>query len=700
MPAGLTGPRAGLLLLALVGLGAGLTACSDESVLELDWSGRAVRVVQNNVKATEEVFEDGRILKVSFQHTEWPNVTFRRRLGLAWNWDDYQVLEIDVFNPSQSPVPVSVRVDNAGADGYHNCITQSTIALPGTWTHVRTPFKDTGSRLWGMRGLPGIGPIPFGAGVDPTRITAFQVFLPRPDQPQTLYLGGMRLIGGDGNAGQVEFPFIDKFGQYRHEDWPGKIHSLEDLLAARDEEEAALLSASSPPRHDATGGWIDGPQREATGWFRTEMVDGRWWLVTPQGRLFFSLGLTCVGTWERTFVQEREEWFEWLPARNDPNYGRFYYRAGPAHSMADPVDGHGLVFTFYGANLVRKYGADGWEQRWREVTFDRMRAWGFNTIGAWSDADVLRSSPVPFTAKANATSGVMPIAAGEGYWGRMADVFDPDFPAIAERHIAPVARQYADNPLCIGYFVDNELAWNDVRTHTLGSPPEQPARRFLISMLQDRYGSIESLNAAWGTSATDWDSLYRPSPESEAARSDLDDYVYAFAERYFRTVRDILRTHAPNQLYLGCRFAGAPEESVLRAAADYVDVLSLNLYYTTIDRDDWNLERTYRRPVIIGEFHFGALDRGMFHTGLQPATDQTDRAEKYANYVRSVASNPAFVGCHWFQYIDEPTTGRWFDGENYNIGFVTVTDTPYPELVEAATAVHNEIYTLRSEAPP
>jgi agarase len=56
------------------------------------------------------------------------------------------------------------------------------------------------------------------------------------------------------------------------------------------------------------------------------------------------------------------------------------------------------------------------------------------------------------------------------------------------------------------------------------------------------------------------------------------------------------------------------------------------------------------------------------------------------------------VGCHWFQYIDEPTTGR-DDGENINTGFMTITDTPYPEMVEAAQAVNAEVYRRRSGKP-
>ena len=89
----------------------------------------------------------------------------------------------------------------------------------------------------------------------------------------------------------------------------------------------------------------------------------------------------------------------------------------------------------------------------------------------------------------------------------------------------------------------------------------------------------------------------------------------------------------------------------------------------------------------------------MFHTGLVATDNQEARAAQYHAYVKSVAEHPAFVGCHWFQYVDEPITGRWFDGENYNIGFVTVTDTPYPEMVKAAREIHGEVYQLRYGGP-
>jgi hypothetical protein len=99
--------------------------------------------------------------------------------------------------------------------------------------------------------------------------------------------------------------------------------------------------------------------------------------------------------------------------------------------------------------------------------------------------------------------------------------------------------------------------------------------------------------------------------------------------------------------------------------------------------------------LIIGEFHFGALDRGMFHTGLVPVATQQARAEAYKAYVLSALRHPQFVGCHWFQYCDEPATGRAWDEENYQIGFVDVADTPYAETIAASREVGDELYQER-----
>ena len=179
-------------------------------------------------------------------------------------------------------------------------------------------------------------------------------------------------------------------------------------------------------------------------------------------------------------------------------------------------------------------------------------------------------------------------------------------------------------------------------------------------------------------------------------KADLAGFVKELARTYFKTVRDQLKAADPDHLYLGCRFAWRTEEAIA-AAAEFCDVVSFNIYDRRVDPGEMGFPgdaRTGRRSSASSTS--GALDRGLFHPGLVSASNQQERAAIYADYVSSVLDHPALVGCHWFQYVDEPLTGRSYDGENYNIGFLTVTDTPYPELVAAARAVHGQAYARRS----
>jgi hypothetical protein len=118
-------------------------------------------------------------------------------------------------------------------------------------------------------------------------------------------------------------------------------------------------------------------------------------------------------------------------------------------------------------------------------------------------------------------------------------------------------------------------------------------------------------------------------------------------------------------------------------------VVSYNLYHRSVA--DFKYPGG-DKPLIIGEFHFGALDRGMFHTGLVPTPNQAARAQAYKDHVLGALRHPQFVGTHWFQWKDEPTTGRVLDEENYQIGLVDVADTPYRETIEAVREVGYHLY--------
>ncbi len=688
-----------LLLLATVGTAIAAPP-SERELVPLAGPRLPESLVRNNVDVSLVPPAPYKLatLKVDYHVTDWPNVFFRPVSG-TWDWAGYTGIAIDITNPEAESQSVSVRVDNAGADGVSSC-NQAGTSVPA---HGKSTFRMRFSRggdntLWGMRGLPVTGPTGGGVVLDLHKIVAFQVFLSRPTRAHTLLLSNIRLYGPSAEADdKVRFPFVDRFGQYRNASWPGKLAN-EPALKARAVKEAALLKNNTSPEFDTLGGWAAGPHTKATGWFRTEKRDGKWWLVTPQGRLFFSTGIDCIGPGEQTFVEGRTSWFEWLPAAADP-LAAFYANVSGAHSLAEPVGGKGKAFSFYAANLYRKHGPN-WRTSWMDTSAARMRNWGFNTVGNWSDWTFMEREKLPFVASDSIGSGARKVEGGGGYWGKMVDAFDPDFPKYAQESLGNATGRFHNNPLCIGYFSDNELSWEAVERGSLASAPDQPCRIEQVKMLKQKYGEgVEALNRAWGTTATNWDTLRVPAAPNAACRQDLDAYVHHFARRYFEVCRDAIKHHAPNQLYLGCRFATAPEPAV-RACAEVADVVSFNIYQGGVNKADFTGTRDLNKPIIIGEFHFGALDRGMFHEGLGPRQNQKERAEAYAAYVRSVADCPAFVGCHWFQYVDEPITGRWYDGENYNIGMVDVTDTPYPELTSAAIRANHEVYRVHAAATP
>ncbi len=75
-------------------------------------------------------------------------------------------------------------------------------------------------------------------------------------------------------------------------------------------------------------------------------------------------------------------------------------------------------------------------------------------------------------------------------------------------------------------------------------------------------------------------------------------------------------------------------------------------------------------------------------------TPDRNKAQAYTDYVRGALKNQYVVGVHWFQYKDQPTTGRG-DGENYQIGFVDICDTPYQETIDASRSAAYGLYAYR-----
>ncbi|UCG59193.1 MAG: beta-galactosidase [Phycisphaerales bacterium] len=624
---------------------------------------------------------------------QWPGVTLKGPQG-KWDLLEYEYVSLDVRNVGGEAVTVYCRVDNPGADGSRNCVTDSVTVNPKTSEELTVRLFPVPWRLSEPAEIVGMRAAPtHAAEIDASNVTQLLVFVSKPSTDHRFEIDNVRAHGRLQLLDtKTFFPFIDEFGQYVHKDWPGKTHSPEELIAHGKAEEADIARHPGPKDRDKYGGWAAGPKLEATGLFRVAKYKDKWWLVDPEGRLFWSHGIDCVGSGNSTPITDREHYFRDLPAA-ESLFAEFYGRGSWAPHGYYKDHSPYRTYDFSQANLLRKYGQN-WPQDFADVTHRRLKSWGLNTIANWSDSTIYLMRKTPYVCTMN--FGSRELEGSEGYWGKFYDVFDPSFRRALRQRLEREKGRSANDPWCIGYFVNNELGWGDevsLSVAALLSPADQPAKEVLIEDLRAKYITINRLNDAWGTSYSSWDEMLqsKKTPDRKKSWADLTAFYTRTAETYFETIRDEIRKVAPHQLYMGCRFAWVNDRAA-RAAIKFCDIVSYNRYTYSVEKHQ--LPDGTDRPTIIGEFHFGALDRGMFHTGLRKTKDQQDRAAKYKDYVQGALRNPYIVGTHWFQYKDQATTGRG-DGENYQIGFIDICDKPYPETVQACREVGYDMYEYR-----
>ena len=244
----------------------------------------------------------------------WPGV---RMDFLAGECDltSYGSVKVAVSNTTDKPLVVRLSVKGETLQG------QMPGGLVSLMPHTsgellvylwNVPYAlDAPLELNGMRGHPKMGE---GSTFDVRRVRSFHIFRKKDGEASGFSVRRITVAGIGMKqkvlSARTFLPFVDRYGQFAHDDWPGKIHCDTGLAASRVVEEKWLKEHSCPiPDADRYGGWCGGPQLKATGFFRTEKVGGKWWLVDPEGHLFFSHGVDCVDVNELTGVRFRERYF-------------------------------------------------------------------------------------------------------------------------------------------------------------------------------------------------------------------------------------------------------------------------------------------------------------------------------------------------------------------------------------------------------
>ena len=490
-------------------------------------------------------------------------------------------------------------------------------------------------------------------------------------------------------------PIVDGLGQFSHKDWEGKTYSETEMIKALQAERAEILPEESFAGRSRFGGDLT-HRYDATGFFHTHFDGERWYLVDPDGYRFISTGLDCCIPGDAGYVEGLDSLLSDTP---DPGE---IPEAFAQTEDSGRFTGQYLNYSIF--NLYKAFGPE-WKHAWMEITRSRLLRWNFNTIGNWSDKEFVRFARLPY---------VWPL---EDFPTTQTKVFR-DFPDVFSEEYTKNAEvfsrqleEFKGDEYLIGYFLRNEPEWAFVQglviaDKVLENPADTCCKREMIRYLQEKYSNIEALNTAWKQEYAEFDDLLQVQPPvsgfSEAAMEDARSFSEILIRRYVTVPSKACLKVDPDHMNLGMRYAMLLDPILLSGHENF-DVFSINGYDADCYPNIQKAGELSSKPVMIGEFHFGAPDAGMLAAAICSVATQTDRGAAYRVYYEGAMNSPYFVGAHYFSLNDQPVLGR-FDGENCQIGAVDVCHKPYGVFLEGAAKLNGEIYEIadgkRSDPQP
>jgi beta-glucanase (GH16 family) len=392
------------------------------------------------------------------------------------------------------------------------------------------------------------------------------------------------------------------------------------------------------------GSTLEKPSK-ATGFFRTEYIEGRWWVIDPEGYKNIQTVINSL-----------------VPGTSDRNREQ----------------------------LMKKYGT---KEKWSNATADSLHYYGFTGVGSWSANDLViktnqeKEFQLTYTPNLNFMSaygrkrgGTYQLPGNTGYPNQTIFVFDPEFEEFCNEH-AKQLEKYASDKNLFGIFSDNELpiGLKNLEGYLSLKNPEDPgllaAQAWLVSRRKD------------ASEITDVD------------RADFAGYV---AEKYYSIVSAAIKKYAPNHMYLGSRLHGGAKDliPVMKAAGKYCDILSFNYYGVWTPQQDL-MKRWAQytdKPFMITEFYTKAMDAGLANTTGAGYTvrNQTDKGYAYQDFCLALLESKSCVGWHYFKYQDNDPTAKNVDPSNIdsNKGIVNNDYTYYPALMKSMKELHTNRYEI------
>ncbi|MGV8073165.1 MAG: hypothetical protein AB2L11_01195 [Syntrophobacteraceae bacterium] len=415
----------------------------------------------------------------------------------------------------------------------------------------------------------------------------------------------------------------------------------------------------------------DESEKRSAGW-HTIVNKGVYWLVAPDGRLFYSKGVNSVDSGKENEQSLRKEAYWW---RN-----------------------------FYPSI-----------EEWRRSVGTQLREWGFNTRGGWSDP----SGEIDLALTVDLELG----RNSKFHWF---DPFDPSMEKITAECAQKLTAPYRNDPRLIGYFSDNEVGWwnSPLFVWYLGKGWKNHTKRVLWQLLHDHYkGDWKQLLIDWVPqgSIKNFEDLKKVDAAMKLRVGGrgihvVDRFMRLCAQHYYKLMYTAIRKAHPGALVLGDRLPLYYHQDAVLAIGDNIDVISTN--YNVDVPDGWvapyyfdGLRRLTAKPVLVTEFFFAAEENRTGNRNetarsehpkpghLMTVKTQAERAGGLAEALQNFAAFPNLVGIHWFQYCDEPRGGRE-DGEDYNMGLIDTANRPYEEVTNVFRSLNPRLDSIHQEGGP
>lgn len=385
-------------------------------------------------------------------------------------------------------------------------------------------------------------------------------------------------------------------------------------------------------------------QQAATGRFRTQLINGRWYLIDPDGYVHINRGVTS-------------------------------FRHGSSSRNASAFN--------------QRFGSDA---SWVEITQKELAEVGIHSTGAFStdgytpmlthnnshpDNPIILCPSFGFLGqfktqtKKNWPGGNSDAKAGL--------VFESDWESFCVQYVNSSAfAPYRGRADVLGFFSDNEIPLNGLLKTFLGFKDNCAAYKAACDFMKGKGLAAEA---------------------SKVTTALTNEFCGIVAENYYKAVKQAIQQADPGMLYVGSRLHGTPKNiaEVVAAAGRWCDIISINYYSEWWPKDTqldmW--ETQGNKPFLITEFYVKAIEDcdlpSTSGAGWVVPT-QAERAYFFQNFALGLLESKYCVGWTWFKYQDDDGSDN--EGKPANKGLYDNYYNMYPILGKFMAQVDYNVYDL------